>query len=920
MDALDLSGTWSIRYDPLSQGRSDRWHLRPPADGWKDIPVPSAWQSVLGINANGVAYYRRAIPPEAVGWAKAGSRVRLRFQSVATDAHAWINGVEVGRHMGDWIPFEFDITDALMRAEAEPVLIVRVDQVHAPRPAKGVVTENGHITKGFHDVLSAQHAGIWGPVSLRRTGPTTIPPNGLWVDADAAAQRLTIRAELDGVPPAKPVAYDIRDPDCAAVAQGELSLRDGVAGAVVDVPRSALWSPASPRLHQVRLRFADDESLTQRFGFRTIETGGPGNSLILLNGQPIQIRGLLSWGHEPRHIAPAPPPAQIRAEFAAALDRGFNCVCLCMFYPLEDYFDIADEMGVLLWQEHAVWKSRMTPDTLAEYRRVYEAFMRRDRRHASVVIVSGTCEHDSYDEGLGKWWWETSGRMVPRALRQIQTGFLEWTPPDQTHAYDDHVYDNCGRWVRFVEDMQARIEELPPKPFIMGETIISNAWPDVDALRQAGAAEFDPERLWWLSKGLDECAAYEVQVTRRLGDGTLDRFKLQADRWGKQHRKFQAEVLRTMPRSAGFVTNSIRDVPICRLGLMDDLDRWRFAPEDVRPWFGDVVLLLRTPRHLRAFDAGGPIRIELGVSNFGSGPFERTVKLSFADQQREVRLAAAPGELSWATLDITVPAAADEPRPFEVAADAGDGLHNRWSLVALPPPAKEGLAGIARLGGSPFSPQELAPEFEERSYSSGWGLPCRTWRPRRQEPADLRSIRPEIAPDQPVPDNTRAVLTHRLTPRLRDYLESGGRIVLLAGPHAGGIGSKWINLWGLLPLIAERDDPAWPVQPGGSDAILAMLLHDLTASTTRAVPVDELGLTDHIDPIIRYVWTHDSGIPRNHDPAFAARVGQGLLVVSTLDHITAAGAWMLRRLLRLASTADLKPAERELDVATFVAG
>jgi hypothetical protein len=161
-------------------------------------------------------------------------------------------------------------------------------------------------------------------------------------------------------------------------------------------------------------------------------------------------------------------------------------------------------------------------------------------------------------------------------------------------------------------------------------------------------------------------------------------------------------------------------------------------------------------------------------------------------------------------------------------------------------------------------------------------------------------------------------VTHRLTPQLKDYLEEGGRAVLLAGPQRGGIGSTWINLWGLLPLIIAGDSP-WPVTPGETDAVLALLLHDLTANTTRAIPVDERGLTDHVDPIIRYVYTHDSGAPKLFDAVFSARVGHGLLVATTLDHTTLAGDWLLQRLLGYAAAADLKPPERELDVTPMLA-
>jgi hypothetical protein len=178
---------------------------------------------------------------------------------------------------------------------------------------------------------------------------------------------------------------------------------------------------------------------------------------------------------------------------------------------------------------------------------------------------------------------------------------------------------------------------------------------------------------------------------------------------------------------------------------------------------------------------------------------------------------------------------------------------------------------------------------------------------------------PTTADDGTIPYDARAILAHRLTPQLKGYLEHGGRAVLLAGPHEGGIGSSWINLWGLLPLVIEGAAP-WPVRDGESGAMVAMLLHDLTAGTTRAIPVDDRKLTDHVDPIIRYVYTHDSGVPKLFDAVFSARVGRGLLVASTLDHTTPAGGWFLDRLVGYAVGARLELPERELDITPMLAG
>lgn len=918
---IELS-SWFLRHDPLSQGLTDRWRSTPLSPEWKPAHVPAAWQQTLGTEAVGLAWYRVPVPEVARAWLAQGLRVRLRFEAAATDAWVWLGNTEIGRHVGDWLPFEFDLTDALRRAAPGEHLFVRVDQYHAPRPPKGVVIENGHIGKGFHDVLSIQHAGLWDRVTLRPTPAATIPPLGLALDADPRTGRVAIHAELEGDTQHLAMLAELLAPDGRALSHSNLRVTPGHAEGELLADRPILWSPQTPTLYTVRLTLRQSgatEVVTRRVGYRDLSISGPRDDRqIQLNGTPVQIRGMLHWGHEPKHIAPAPPRDQVRDEFRRMKELGFNTVCVCMWYAPEYFYDLADEMGLLVWQEHPVWKSRMSPDVLAEYRRLYEGYLRRDRQHPSVVIAAATCEHEAFDAELAKWWWQRSGELLPRTLRQIQTGFLEWTPPGQTDLYDDHVYDNPGRWVNFLADMRSRLSELPPKPFVMGETILSNAWPDPTALDHAD----DAPAPWWRSKGLAECRAFERELTRRQGPEALDRFRVHATIHGQQLRKFQGELVRLQPGFAGFVTNSLRDVPICRIGFMDDQDRWRFSADDIRPWFDDAVLLLETPEHLRGLPAARPANCAAVLSNFSSAPMALEVDVMLAGQKlTTLPLRAAPGQIVRAPFTFTPPAT-DAPRVLELtltpkpAANASV-LPNRWPIVVLPDPAPL-PAAIARLDALPFSAAEREPEFEERSYSSGWGLPCRTWAPALPSTETLLPAARSVRDSDLLSAAPTLLITHRLTPNVHTFLERGGRVVLLAHRHAGSLPTMWVNLWGLLPLIVSDSSPTPAIAAKETDAVLHLLRHDLTRATTRAIPSDDRGLTDHVDPIIRYVYTHDSGVPRLFDAVASARVHAGLLVVSTLDHATPAGRWLLHQLLRHAHDKALAPPTRELDITPYL--
>jgi hypothetical protein len=112
--------------------------------------------------------------------------------------------------------------------------------------------------------------------------------------------------------------------------------------------------------------------------------------------------------------------------------------------------------------------------------------------------------------------------------------------------------------------------------------------------------------------------------------------------------------------------------------------------------------------------------------------------------------------------------------------------------------------------------------------------------------------------------------------------------------------------WGLSPFVAESG----PFGAGDSEWLVELLHHDLTKRYQRAVPTEELGLAESVTPLVRYYWTHDSGSPRVLDAVFAARVGSGVLAVSSLDHGGAAGRYLVSRVVRWLAAGEWNAAER----------
>lgn len=932
-NSIDLAGSWRLRPDVADRGLAEQWFASPPSpppppegDGWreagKQIEIPCAWQRVLGEEFHGIAWLRRTVRiPRRWRQGREDHRLWLRFQSVATDCRAWVNGIEVGRHIGDYVPFQFDVTEAVGDGRHADI-VLRVDEMRAEPPEKEGDLQRGHITKGFHDVISLQHGGVWQPVHLVRTGPLCAIPDGITVRADAGTGRIHVHAFLEPVARRRAgrlrAGVEIMEVNVPANWRETVSIAPGAREVEVVLPihKPWRWRPGKPSRYELKVELREGHRLSEQhvipIGFRGVRAA---DSSILLNDRPIFIRGVLDWGHEPQHIAPTPPPEEVRRRFEHLREMGFNCICLCMWYPPRYFYDIADETGMLIWQEHPVWQSPMGEEHLDEYKRMYEAFMRRDANHPSVIIVSATCEHPSFNPALADWWWKTARKRLPDRLLQLQTASFKWADAERTDLHDEHTYDNSNRWVSYLEDVQAHLKMLPARPFVMGETILFTDWPDVEGLSKRTSGG----RPWWLPRAFDHQCELQRAWAQRYGRAVVDRFRRQAERYQYLGRKFQVEQFRRYANHAGVVMNHLRDVPQCQCGFMDDLDRWRGKSEQYRPWLGGAAMLLLTPDQRRGFIRRSDrtvVPCALALSHFGGGSFSGSVIVRMQAEgtppveMGKLPLSCEPGEVVEASFDSVLPIAL-RPKWLQVTAEAKGIRPNWWDLWVLPPLDDAPPAGAARMSGLPFDERDVEPDEVERGYSRGFGLTVRDWRCVLPDPAVVAPELPALTAGDPIPGAVRAIVTHRLTDQLVSWMERGGRIILLASKTAGGLGTRYEWIFGGVPLIIEEG----PLTTGDSEWIVDLLGYDLVRRYCRVIPVEDLGIADQVDPLIRLVYTHDQkDRVRFLDMMLMTRVGDGLLIVSSLDHSEDTGRYLLRKMISFAASEEATT-RTELDPA-----
>lgn len=326
--ALDLSGTWLFRLGDGDWGGG--------VTGGIPVGVPGSWNDqVPGARDElGPAWYERRFEPPPGALPLAGREAAIRFGSVCYAASVWLNGQFLGGHEGGHLPFALDCAGALR--DGENVLAVRVDgQLARDRVPPGLVPPSDTHGRAFHPDVSFDFfpfAGVHRRVELVLTPRDGIRDVRLEVAADDGGALLSVLADA---------------------ADGDITLI--LDGARISSPHrvdaSALWSPASPRLHLLEVELRRGGVLVDRYALRTgIRTVAVAGDRLLLNGEPVTLRGF--GRHEDFAVlGRGTAPALAARDLLLMRQLGANSFRTAHYPCDEETLDIADRLGLLVIAE-----------------------------------------------------------------------------------------------------------------------------------------------------------------------------------------------------------------------------------------------------------------------------------------------------------------------------------------------------------------------------------------------------------------------------------------------------------------------------------------------------------------------------------------------------------------------------------------
>ena len=428
------------------------------------MPIPSDWNTrdERLFFYEGTVWFKRsftmATDPKAEG-----RRTLLYFGAVNYEAIVYVNGEKMGRHVGGFTPFCFDVSDVLR--EGENTLIVKVDNKrHAD-----------HVPTQIFDWWN--YGGITRDVLLVSVAPTYVE-NYKWTLLPAAAKgkrEITCTVRLNRAEAGRKLTVSIPE---LKLKKTLTTTADGTATATFSAAASKLqlWSPENPKLYRVEMNL-EGETLADEIGFRTIETRG---KQILLNGKPVFLRGISLHEEKPFGGGRANSTADARTLLSWAKELGCNFVRLAHYPHNEHMVREAERMGLMVWSEIPVyWTISWGNDaTFDNARRQLTDMIARDQNRANIIIwsIANETPHGSEREAfLSRLAQEArrldNTRLISMAMEVTAASNYHNLLQDNMNRYVDVIsFNQYIGWYRDVNDAPKMTWEIPyDKPVIVSE-------------------------------------------------------------------------------------------------------------------------------------------------------------------------------------------------------------------------------------------------------------------------------------------------------------------------------------------------------------------------------------------------------------------------------------------------------------------
>lgn len=612
-------------------------------------------------------WYTRTFPTPHI---PPGQEVRLVFDGVDYFADVWLNGKKLGSHEGAYTRFEYDITDDLSSSGIN-YLAVRVTS-----PWKVVGRSHYEFMKGEFDETWDALPGpgqVVFPLGLHRSVRLEISASTRIEDCDVSTlalagtvAKLRIAAHIVSKRAAAGTLRITLVPENSAGAPLHLaplhySIPAAPGGGTTvtlraDVPDAKLWwtwdtGPQNLYRAEVRL-FGNDgrllDSTSTIFGIRTIQRDA--SMVYRLNGRKILLRGA---NYPMSRLYPASTDRwTYERDLLLARNANFNSILNYTVIEKEDFYDLADRLGILLFIE-LPFNQEGPIDALNKAYPRRQAFLdwsasevrqivNQLRNHPSIGVWAPVSEVTENTPEIKVSWDERVGEAKDgyNLFLKIMQHVIEQADPNALYFRSYCDFGEHHYWEGSIFDGTTYDQIFDASTGFVSEYGAEAAFPLEDAARvvdvnrfwTAGSKGLSPVNLPvnmpsftylqpWQSFGVDfTTTAIGLNVTRKIAsyaDYVNASQVYQAFIYGYAGDTFRRKLFSPINGIRSWMFKDFTRVPIGGFGVIDAFDTPTRAYYEQKRTYAPVTLsfAMRTP--LASVPSGAHLTIPVWVSNTG---------------------------------------------------------------------------------------------------------------------------------------------------------------------------------------------------------------------------------------------------------------------------------------------------------------